>query len=187
MAIYPNNELWLHRRNTIVDYSHFMKRMMSILAAITCLGFANALSVSARPVRIWDPHDLWKKADLVVIATVETSQDEYQIDGAKADAWIPVLTKFDVQAVLKGKLEKKSVSDKVSVKVRHNRYADKTAEVTVVDGPSFVEFNPKARNRYLIFLARKQNGIYEPLTGQYDPWQSFLRLQQYDPSKERKK
>ena len=165
-----------------------MKRMMSLLAITACLVLANAFSASARPVRIWYPNELWEKADLVVIATAEASQDEYKVENAKADTWVPVLTKFDVQAVLKGELEKKSVLEKVSVTVRHNRYYGKMADGRfVIAGPGFVEFNPKAKNQYLIFLAGKPGGAYEPLTGQYDPWQSFLLLQQYQQSKEREK
>ena len=164
-----------------------MKRTTTLVAVATCLILSNALSVSARPVRIWYPNELWEKADLVVMATADNSQDEYKVENSRADTWVPVLTKFNVEAVLKGKMEKKSVLDKVSVTVRHYRYHDKTSEITVIDGPAFVEFNPEAKNQYLIFLAGKPDGTYEPLTGQYDPWQSFLVVEAYHQSKERKK
>lgn len=163
-----------------------MKRKMSIPAAITCLLVINFPEVSmARPVRIWNPDELWEKADLVVIARAGTSHDERKVEAAKPDTWIPVVTEFDVQAVLKGRLEKSSEPGRQVVKVRHNRYHDSNSEITVIDGPAFVEFNPKAKNRYLIFLVGKPGGIFEPLSGQYDPWQSFLRLQEYHKSRER--
>ena len=164
-----------------------MKRTVSLLAVTACLVLAKVIPVWARPVQVWHTNELLEKADLVVIAIAESSQDEYKVENAKADTWVPVLTKFDVQAVLKGNLEKKPVSDKVSVTVRHNRYFDKMAEVKVIDGPSFIEFNPKAKNQYLIFLTGKPNEVYAPLSGQYDPWQSFLLLQPYQQSQEREK
>jgi hypothetical protein len=147
----------------------------------------NAFSVSARPVSIWSANELWEKADLVVMGTANTSQDEYKVENAKADTWIPVLTKFNIEAVLKGQTGKKSVADNVFLTVRHNRYFDRVSEIAVIDGPSFVEFDPEPKNQYLIFLVRKPDGVYEPLTGQYAPWQSFLMVEAYHQSKERKK
>lgn len=160
-----------------------MRRNLS-LAACLCLLVNCAFSVSARPIQLWSPNELWKKADLVVMATAETSQDAYKIENPKADSWVPVLSKFDVQAVLKGNIKKIEASGKMLVTVRHYRYHDKMSEVAVVDGPAFVTFNPKRQNRYLVFLTRKPDGTYEPLSGQYDPWQSFLLTEEYKKSKE---
>ena len=61
----------------------------------------------------------------------------------------------------------------------------KEAEVTVIDGPVFVEFDPQKKNQYLAFLKRNADGTYEPLTGQYDPYGSFKLVQPYHVTRER--
>ncbi len=164
-----------------------MKKLLSLFALTACLVLANVLPASARPIQFWYPDELWEKADLVVMATAESSQDASSVPPteAKPNTWISVLTKFNVQAVLKGDLGKKSVTDKMFVTVEHRRYFDKMAEVTEVDGPAFVKFNPEIKNQYMIFLKGTNGENYQPLTGQYDPWQSFLRLEQYNSSKEK--
>lgn len=63
---------------------------------------------------------------------------------------------------------------------------------SILDGPTFVEFDPKQRHRYLMFLKNStaKEGIvdhFEPLTGLYHPNQSFRLLERYHISKERVK
>ncbi len=128
---------------------------------------------NARPVRLWSPAELTQKADLIVIAAIQSTGDLKPMDlsTAKFDTWVPVKSVFVVQSVLKGHLAGKTVT------VDHYRYMDKRAEISVVDGPSFVEFNPAKKSQYLIYLKHRSSDTYEPLTGQEDPGLSFALLE----------
>jgi len=141
------------------------------------------LPANARPVRMWSPDELTQKADIIVIATIKSIEDEYSkrmvSSIPKADTWVPIESVFDVQAVLKGHLSNKTVT------IRHYRYFDKSAEVIVSDGPGFVEFNPAKKNQYLIYLKQRPGASYEPLSGQEYPYLSFSRLRPYQITSER--
>ena len=91
--------------------------------------------VAARPIQRWCSAELWEKADLVVIATVKSTQDvkNQQFDHPKDDTWVAIETVFDAVApLLKGNLKEKTLT------LRHYHYYDKQAEVTVIDGIVFV-------------------------------------------------
>lgn len=151
------------------------------------LGLGAVIPATARPVQVWSRADLWKKADLVALASVESNRDESVPAKAKPDAWVPVLTRFHVDAILKGSVSRTPPNGAEWFTVSHYRYFGPEAQITVIDGPAFVSFDPKRKNEYLVFLTAGQDGIYEPLTGQYDPWQSFLRVEPYAESAERVK
>ena len=138
----------------------------------------------ARPVRSWSRADLWQKADLVLLAKAGDSHDESTPEKAKPETWVPVLTRFRVLTVMK-RSAGGNRSEAATVLVRHYRYFSPDSEITVVDGPGFVAFDPRKENEYLIFLSAREGGVYEPLTGQYDPWQSFLRIEPYTHAEER--
>lgn len=160
------------------------RRAVSAALAATmmcCFVLAPGIPATARPVRGWSTAELWAKADLVVIATAKSTQDaeNQRFDHPQDDTWVAVETVFDAQASLKGGLKEKTLT------LRHLRYYNKQAEVTVRDGPAFVEFDVHKKNSYLMFLKRGTDGLYEPLTGQTDPYQSFIMLQPYHVTKER--
>lgn len=157
-----------------------MNRAFVIVASVLAL-LIPVSSVSARPVKIWSVEELHEKADLVVVGIAVSSADAKGLayPDAKTDTWVSVDTVFNIDCTLKGGLK----TDRVTV--RHNRYYEKKAEITTIDGPSFVEFNTNFKNQYLIFLKRTDHGSYEPLTGQYDPDNSFFLLQRFHISKER--
>ena len=140
---------------------------------------AMTVSLGARPVRMWSLSELTAKADLVVVATAASSTDakNYVYPDAKDTTWVTVDTVFSIETVLKGEIKTPRVT------VQHFRYWK--SDASVVDGPSFVEFFPARKHRYLMFLERKANGRYEPLTGQYDPDGSFFMLENYHISRER--
>lgn len=136
----------------------------------------------ARPADHWSEDRLWKEADLVLIGTVKSSDDvPADHSNAKPDSHIDVDTVFAAGRVLKGKLAGKQVV------VRHQRYFAKEAEIEVIDGPGFVEFNPEKKHQYLMFLKKAEGdaGVYEPVSGQYDPWQSFVQQVKYHVTNER--
>ena len=152
-----------------------MKLTRSVrLSAFCLLLLLSAALAQARPVCIWQQAELLQKADLVVIATAHSTADDRSFNSKSVrpglGTWIPVETEFDVQAVVKGQFSGKMLT------VNHYRYLQED-RVLIVDGPAFVEFDPK-KKQYLIYL-KKRGDHYEPLTGQYDPNQSFYQIQSY--------
>ena len=150
-----------------------MKRPSSI-ASLLLTGFVLAFVplATARPVQLWSIQELKEKADVVLIGIVSATGDAkgFTYEDAEADAWVKVDTMFQVETVFKGKLDAETVA------VRHERYFGNEAEIEVIDGPSFIAFDAKEKQRYLIFLKRSEDGTLEPLSGQYDPEFSFLLI-----------
>src|SRR5262245_58575973 len=158
-----------------------MRRFLFVLGGLL-LALVASHGLFARPVDVWSEDRLWKEADLVLIGAVKSSDDvEADRSNAKPDSTVDVHTTFTAGRVLKGKLAAKTVV------VRHHRYLAKEAESEVIDGPSFVEFNPEKKHQYLMFLKKAdgEDGLYEPLTGQWDPWQSFVQQVRYHVTNER--
>ena len=77
-------------------------------------------------------------------------------------------------------------NDRRIITLSHLRYVRQSAEISVVDGPTFVEFNPALKNRYLMYLKLGTEGRYEPVSGLYDPTFSFYELKPYHIAEERK-
>ncbi len=143
-------------------------------AGLCCalLLLASGSLLHARPVKGWSLKQLHEAADVVVIGTVRSSADApgHEYPNAKDDTWIAVDTAFSVDCVLKGGLRANILT------VRHHRYYDKKATIKTLDGPAFVEFRSRLTRKYLIFLRHADDGVFEPLTGQYDPGDSFFAL-----------
>lgn len=156
-------------------------RLSSIVFVGGLLLLAASQSLLARPVEVWSEERLWKEADLVLIGTVKSSDDvEADHSNAKPDSLVAVDTIFSAGRVLKG-----TVAGKTAI-VRHRRYFSKDAEIEVIDGPSLVGFNPAKKHQYLMFLKKAdEEGVYEPLTGQHDPDQSFVQQVRYHVTNER--
>ena len=138
-----------------------------------------------RPVKGWSFKELEETADLIVIGTVESSDDakNWVYEKPEITTWVAVDSVFRVSAVLKGELKKEKLV------LRHHRFYHPRGEL-ILDGPAFVEFDPKLKHRYLMFLkkSKAEEGIVdhlEPLTGQYDPYQSFWLLKRYHVTNER--
>ncbi len=134
---------------------------------------ATTAAVDARLIRAWSAADLWKEADLVVVATVKTStRDDLQSKLANPNPplWVPVRTTFDVLAVAQGKLESKTLT------LRHFRL--KNPRQIPPNAPGFVHFNSTQRSEYLLFLKRSGDH-WEALTGQWDPEYAVKELRHY--------
>ncbi len=139
---------------------------------------SSCISATARPVEDWSEHKLTDCADFIVIATPTSSQDEpADRTYAKRDSWVGVNTKFQVSAVLKGKLKGNELT------LLHNRYfGGGQLAVEIIDGPTLVKFDVKAKTKFLLFLKRLDDGRFEPVSGQYDPSFSVKVIQDYtDP------
>jgi hypothetical protein len=140
--------------------------------------------ILGRPIKHWSFQELNEKADLVIIGKAVSTKDSknWVYDNPTDTTWVNVDTVFKVSTVLKGKLKNK----KNEVSLRHYRFYNAKGEL-IIGGPSFVEFYGKLNHTYLIFLKKNEIGQYEPLTGQYDPYQSFWLLDRYHITKERDK
>jgi hypothetical protein len=145
-----------------------------------------ASGVSARPVHVLTWEETYRDASLIVIATPTGTRDysEFTVDGTP-DQTTNVLTEFRVESIVQGTLAPSTDNSPRTFSIRHLRYVNKSSEVSVVDGPAFVEFDPSFKNRYLIILKR-ENEQYVPLSGQYDAPQSFFLLKPYHITDERK-
>lgn len=149
--------------------------ILSILACFILL----AHSASARQVRIWSFSELWDEANLIVIGTPKSTADtkDREYPNAKPTTWVGVDTVFNLERILSVTRNVSAEND--SVTVEHDRYFEMNANFAESDGPSFVKFDPGSGQRYLIFLKRNANGVYEPLTGRYDPGGSFYLLEPF--------
>ena len=145
-----------------------------------------ASGVSARPVHVLTTEETYRDASLIVIATPTGTRDalEFTVDGTP-DQTTDVLTDFRIETIVQSSLAPTEDNSPRTITIRHLRYVNKSSEVSVVDGPAFVEFDPSLKNRYLIVLKR-ENEQYVPLSGQYDAPQSFFLLKPYHITDERK-
>src|SRR5690242_10560318 len=125
------------------------KLQVTAVVLMGCLLLASVAAVATRPVRSWSPDELVKEADEVVIANVQSSTHDarnHTYTNPKNETWVDVDTDFAVQAVVKGKNVGKGLI------LRHKRYFSAKANISVVDGPAFITFSPKANTSYLLFL-----------------------------------
>lgn len=157
-----------------------MNRLLAILVVV-----ALVLPAHARLLADWPYERLLKDADVVVIAeamaaedTGETTQDNpWKVD------FVGVSTKFAVKTVLKGKVEGDTLT------VLHYRIKP---DVLVRNGPLLVSFRLKGievrtktskmnlgKPHYLLFLKKRKDGRFEPLSGQIDPVLSVREM--YEP------
>jgi len=150
-----------------------------------------ASSATARPVRNWTQQQLFDEADIVVVATASERKKTENSDDFLTDHLQQYETELDVKSVLKGKGVEPAITDKVDkenpnpkvIKFVHFRYrAD--AKSTLGNGPSFAVLKPITETKggsanvpqYLLYLRKRKDGRYEPVTGNMDPKESIFRL-----------
>jgi hypothetical protein len=148
-----------------------MHRIVLLAAVIA----ATSSPAHARGLEPWPYKRLLKEADAVVIGRPLSVADSGEV--TKDNLWkaefVGVNTTFHIEAVLKGEVE----GDKL--RVLHYRLKP---GVLIDDGPLLVSFRQHAtdlstrevkvslgRPGYLLFLKRRADGRYEPLSGQTDP------------------
>ena len=137
-----------------------MRRWMLVLALLP--GWISA--AAARPIGAIPYDKMLRDADLVVVATAVKSDDTKDMPATDWKLpWIGIDTTLTIQAVFKGERPEKLV-------VLHYRVKD---GVGVPNGPLLVTFRPPASPLtgpdYLLFLKRRPDGRYEPLSGPIDP------------------
>jgi hypothetical protein len=161
------------------------------------LVFCSASVAKARGVP-WTFQRLVDDADCIVIAYPKSKQ-ECQIDLSVDPLWKLVLNhpasrteiekkvagmcvRLGIEAVLKGDPKLESLTAKYVTSGTH--------VLSMIDGPALIDFEipsgdaPGGRRfaqRYLVFLKRGENDMYEPVSGYFDPGYSFRPISSNPP------
>lgn len=143
---------------------------LRVFPIVFCLVFSLAGIAHGRTSRAWPYQQLRDSSDLVVVAhplEVRYLDEKYVLPGI---SHMPskgndtqyhaqgVETKFEILTTLKG-------AELQSVVLHHYRKADNDPEI---NGPSFMEFDSRACDKYLLFLKKRKDGQYEGVAGQAD-------------------
>jgi hypothetical protein len=150
-----------------------MRRSILLAAAATLTLFSHRAGARALPS--WPYERLLKEADVVVIAKASSVTDtgETTRDNPWKAEFVGLNTTFEVQATLKGTVE----NDKLQV--LHYRLKP---DVLINNGPTLVSFRLRGmtittkeakvelgKPSYLLFLKKRKDRRYEPVSGQVDP------------------
>ncbi len=139
-----------------------MRTRVVIIAAIL-LSTSVAHRISARLISAWSYQELFNKSDFVVIANlVSRTHDSNERTTLRKiqEKVIGVETQFQTQVVLKG-------AKRAHFILHH--YRSVPSKVAVVNGPSFISFDPQHSTRaYILFLRRERDGRFAPTGGQID-------------------
>jgi hypothetical protein len=174
---------WAYRRalrRPVNSAANRRERKMRLRACLLITGLLAGLTgpAQARLFRTWTYQELKDGSDLVVIAHPLESrhlEEKYALPGIsrmpaeRSDSRHlarGIETKFEIFTTLKG-------IELQSVVLHHYRNADEGAEN---NGPSFMEFDPKACDKYLLFLKNRKDGQYEGIAGQTDLILSIKKL-----------
>jgi hypothetical protein len=137
-------------------------------------------NIQARLGYAWSYQEMFDKAELVVIAQPIHTKDTTEtnsLPGINPSAKFRGLsTEFQINAVLKSG-QTNALTRGTKITFHHYRF-NNPAEL-VINGPVLVEFTPEksgAFQSYLLFLVKKADGRYAPVTGQVDPDISVLKL-----------
>ncbi len=145
------------------------RHMKTVLSILLLLGFA--AEANSRIGTYLSYEDLTKKSDLIIIARPtrvhETSEkvpstklgmELSDQDGKPAKVTVRgVETSFEVLVVFKGNRSTRKL-------VLHHYL--RTVEIAMImDGPTFVTFQPKEGKSYLMFLKREPDGRYAAVSG----------------------
>jgi len=171
-----------------------MKRPPFRFHFLLLVALAASCDVYARQIEDWSYDRLFTESDLIVIAQPVQSEDS--ADRTKDNLWKiefnGVETKFDVLHTVKG------TSEKSTLTVLHYR-----TDALIEDGPSLASFRTKGSSytilkkqkegdagkleeitqvfmeapaTYLLFLKKRDDGRFEPVSGRNDPVFSVREL-----------
>lgn len=167
-----------------------MSQRLCFLAA-ACVVLVQSVSHAA-PVEDWDMKRLATEADVIAIGTLTSCTDLSRTDSPRSDPLVRVASKFHVEAVLKGQ----HTGSLTIIHFRHVTPEELPAgELTgIFNGPRLLVFDtdlkedvsepqeegtaerPASQARYLLFLKRRQDGNYEPVSGQADAIDAAYQL-----------
>lgn len=141
-----------------------------------------ALHLQAREIEFWPYERLEREADLIVIGPAEKSEDSGEL--VPGPLWkidfVGVNTTFKATGVLKGKCKESQLT------VFHLRIPD---GATLKEPPSTITFRTGvlpikspgkvtslARPEYLLFLKKRSDGRFEPVSGSLESSYSFREV-----------
>ena len=161
--------------------------MKAILQISLLLAFIMTFDFSAnsRPMAHWPYEKLTAEADLIVIATPisvkDTGRKTELPEGFRRTGEdnvrrpIPAIemeATFEVLSVLKGEESNETF-------IFHYLREESPPKEPFANGAGLVSFDPREKNRYLLFLKREATGGYSSLTGQIDPDHGMMQLGTY--------
>lgn len=127
--------------------------------------FTLAPILEARLTKSWTYKEMFDKSDLVVIAkfisTKDTNEHTTLQDLTPPINVAGVVTEFKSSLILKG------ARDITTFQLHHYRLQSKD-DLMIENGPALIRFAAR-HSTYLLFLTKKEDGRYVPVTGQTDP------------------
>jgi hypothetical protein len=173
--------------------------MSRITFTMLTLGLATLLSsqADARRVEIWSFERLGETADVVLIGTVASTEQWSEKLKAQlfAEDLEGQLTTFDVETVFKGKDIGKHIQV-IHYRVRKGiliengpvlasfRKTGRRLEINSVDGVEHRMDVEEGTPHYLLYLKKRSDGKYEPISGQIDSAFSVRKLSESTDSME---
>lgn len=168
------------------------RRLLASLVSIAFLYLGPSIA-AARILDDWPYERLFKEADAIVIGTAVSTRDapDTFVDDRWPYEFVGQDTTLEVLQVLKGEASVKRIT------VLHFKFGKLTKKaaahggniVLTIDGPEFVSFHtkpekieiagtelPAHRFEYLLFLKKRADGRYEPVSGRIDPNLSIREL-----------
>ena len=161
-----------------------MKTLIALLFVVT------VVPSWARFIESWDYEKLAKASDLILVAAPLEVKETKELEAVPKmflgglDKPKPVmarvtLTTLAIQTILKGKAE----SDEIvlrHLRVPEDQYSKRQSMIAFqVNGPSFVSFDARSKDCYLMFLKKLPGGQYVSVTGQTDPEFGIKKLDGY--------
>ncbi len=165
-----------------------------VLSLVSSISLCFIPSVTAgRLVENWPYERLNKEADLIVIATAVATKDTSDtfIDERWPLEFVGVNTTCEVLNTITGQISGKGivVLHFKFGKVHNRAMVRKDQIIEIIDGPSFVSFRTTPARiaidsvetenhkvEYLLFLKKRKDGRYEPVSGRIDPNLSVREL-----------
>jgi hypothetical protein len=158
-------------------------RASSLAVLAPCLSCFCISTAQARILEDWPYDKLYGKADLIVIAVAKTTKPV--ADRFRDPRWpldlVGQQTAFEIKQVLRGKITGKSL-DVLHFAFGPQSKKQKEEQLQIIDGPLLIRFRTKSvtlniggrehyleRPDYMLFLKRRADGRFEPVSGRIDP------------------
>jgi hypothetical protein len=148
----------------------------------------------ARPIKRWNYDKLSRSSDVVVVATAASTEDWDDPAGMPQLGEVVFkgqLTSFKIQGVLKGEVREDKLELVHYTVTANGRQSPGPGLKTHVTSRAYVaDFRiaaPRKRGKeggtphYLLFLKRRNDGNFEPVSGQVDSANSVMLLQPEGP------
>jgi hypothetical protein len=163
-----------------------IRDLLRVTVIVATVHYVATSTIFARPVRRWTQQELIDEADIVVIATASESKKTENSDGFMPNELQQFESELLVRSIFKGKDVDPALKEKGGKKVIkfvHFRYRE-DLKTSVDNGPGFAVLGtakvvgriPSALPFYLLYLRKRKDGRYEPVTGNNDPQNSISRI-----------